>query len=172
MGNFLLVLLIVSVSWNLYILGRYLLERFPSERKPPSCDRPVKQVLVVRKDLNMRKGKIAAQAAHASMKVLLDVMGTRRYRFRKYFSKILNVSEGSALDIWLSGSFTKVCVSVDSEEDLVRIFNAARDVGLLSTMIEDNGWTEFKGVRTKTAVAIGPAFSDEIDPITSHLKLL
>lgn len=39
-------------------------------------------------------------------------------------------------------------------------------------MIEDNGLTEFHGVKTKTCIGIGPWVSEEIDKFTKHLKLL
>jgi PTH2 family peptidyl-tRNA hydrolase len=73
---------------------------------------------------------------------------------------------------WLEGRFTKVCVSVDSEQELIDIYEQAKSAGLLCSIITDAGLTEFNGVPTKTAVAIGPAYPEEVDPITRHLKLL
>ena len=122
----------------------------------------------MRKDLNMRKGKMVAQGAHASMKAVLDSM--------KFMSKensmILKFNNNSAMQDWIGGRFTKVCVSVDSEAELLEIFNKAKAAKLTSALIIDAGATEFNGVPTKTCCAIGPAWSDEIDNITGHLKLL
>lgn len=73
---------------------------------------------------------------------------------------------------WLQGSFTKICVSVDSEQELIDIHQKAVDAGLINCLITDNGKTEFNGVKTLTCCAIGPAYSDDIDKITGHLKLL
>ena len=67
-----------------------------------------KQVVVVRKDLNMRRGKAMAQVAHASMKVILD-RGLRD----EHSIKIM--LQDPALREWLNGTFTKVVVSVDSK---------------------------------------------------------
>jgi PTH2 family peptidyl-tRNA hydrolase len=132
----------------------------------------VKQVLVVRKDLNMRKGKIAAQCAHASMKVILDrcspmAVGNEGSHYLKFF-----VAAGSPLEHWVKGSFTKVVVSVDSEAELLDVLEKAKAAGLITSLITDAGLTEFHGVPTNTVVAIGPGLSETIDPITGQLKLI
>jgi PTH2 family peptidyl-tRNA hydrolase len=127
----------------------------------------------------MRKGKMVAQGAHASMKVILDMMTGQGGI--KYFSsggqvgeitKYLKFEGGTAINDWITGLFTKVCVSVDSEEELISIYDKAKEKGIPCSIIEDAGLTEFNGIPTKTAVAIGPAWSEEIDEITGHLKLL
>ena len=136
----------------------------------------VKQVIVMRKDLNMRKGKMVAQGAHASMKALLHAMS--REFFDGYgdkgqcFEYKLNDRTNSYMGQWLLGSFAKVCVSVDSEAELDAIVEKAREVGMLCSVIVDSGATEFHGVPTKTCCAIGPWASEEINKITGHLKLL
>jgi PTH2 family peptidyl-tRNA hydrolase len=123
-----------------------------------------KQVIVMRKDLNMRKGKMIAQGAHASLKVFLDRGALDGGRY------IFEVSD--AMATWLGGRFTKVCVSVDSEAALDDVAAAARAAGLPCAVIVDAGQTEFHGVPTKTCLAIGPAWADEIDAITGTLPLL
>jgi PTH2 family peptidyl-tRNA hydrolase len=130
-----------------------------------------KQVIVIRKDLNMRKGKIAAQSAHASMAAVLK---ESEKIIENDYSRVINISYNiaSPLGQWLEGRFTKVCVSVDSEQELIDIYEQAKSAGLLCSIITDAGLTEFNGVPTKTAVAIGPAYPEEVDPITRHLKLL
>jgi len=135
----------------------------PYHRPRPS---EPKQVIVMRKDLGMRKGKMIAQGAHASMKVLLDRMP------QTTDGDFVITRTTPALTSWLTGRFTKVCVSVSSEADLVRVYEAAKAAGLLCAMITDAGLTEFKGVPTLTCCAIGPAMPEEIDPITGDLKLL
>lgn len=125
----------------------------------------VKQVIVVRKDLNMRKGKIAAQVAHASMGAILS--------FRDSFdgdTVVLRPTEEALY--WLDTSFTKICVYVNSEEELVRLHERARAAGVVSCLITDNGLTEFNGVPTKTCGAIGPALVKDVDGITGGLPLL
>lgn len=135
-----------------------------------------KQVLVIRKDLNMRKGKIAAQAAHASLAVLLN---EGHIKFDDGYTEETGVFESSYvipmdknIKDWLTGIFTKICVSVDSEEELLSIHQQAKDAGLICSLIQDAGLTEFGGVPTYTAVAVGPAESEDIDKITGGLKLL
>ena len=138
-----------------------------------------KQVIVIRKDLNMRKGKMVAQGAHASMKVILDLMQSvpnMKYIYSNGTigedTKYLKIEGGSAINDWINGIFTKVCVSVDSEDELIGIYESAKAIGLPCSLIEDIGLTEFDGVVTKTAVAIGPAWEDDVNQITGHLKLL
>ena len=126
-----------------------------------------KQVIVLRKDLNMRKGKMVAQGAHASMKVFFDRMTENN---GSYVISAKQVTE--AMNEWMQGSFTKVCVSVNSEQELLDIFNKARSVGIPCSLITDAGKTEFSGVPTKTAVAIGPDEVSKIDKITGDLTLL
>lgn len=131
-----------------------------------------KQVLIIRKDLNMRKGKIAAQAAHASMKVLLDRMAVVRHESAGAVERSIAVPMNSAFEAWLSGSFTKITVSVNSEAELLDLHLKAKEAGLATALILDQGRTEFGGVPTYTALAIGPNWKEEIDPISGHLPLL
>lgn len=129
-----------------------------------------KQVIVIRKELGMRKGKIAAQAAHASMAVFLrapeavfrDVNGQKEL--------VIALDEPS--HAWLTGRFRKICLSVNSEAELVELYRKASEAGLRCALIRDSGLTEFKGVPTLTALAIGPHSNEEINPLTRHLPLL
>lgn len=136
--------------------------------------RSTKQVIVVRKDLNMRKGKIAAQVAHASMAVLLQQMHPQQPcgAGAIAISRTLYTTADDPMELWLSGNFTKICVSVDSEEELVNLYQMAQINGLPCSLITDSGKTEFNGVPTKTCVAIGPAFIDDVNELTGHLSLL
>ena len=77
-----------------------------------------------------------------------------------------------AMAAWLTGRFTKVCVSVDSEAALDDDRRAARAAGVPVALIVDAGKTEFHGVPTKTCCAVGPAWADEVDAITGALPLL
>ena len=125
-----------------------------------------KQIIVARKDLGMRKGKLAAQVAHASMGVLLQAMteeeGGRR----------LPLVPGTALHAWLTGRFTKIVVGVESEAELHALHLRAKEVGLPCCLIQDSGLTEFGGVPTYTTLAIGPAEAEELAPLTGKLPLL
>ena len=132
----------------------------------------VKQVIVVRKDLNMRKGKMCAQVAHASMKVLLDRMEDWENRGHEELIKKLIYKKDDYFDRWLNGAFAKVVVSCDSLDELIRLKDEASESGMPTARITDSGATEFKGVPTITCLAIGPYKSEEIDKITGHLKLL
>lgn len=136
----------------------------------------VKQVIVVRKDLNMRKGKLAAQAAHASMLVVLQRMKSEKHLWMNglsYTALTLEIEDDGVWDKWLlTETFKKIVVSVDSEQELLDIYKQALDNRLPAALITDSGLTEFNGVPTKTCIAIGPAMSEDLDKITGHLKLL
>ena len=114
----------------------------------------MKQIIVIRKDLHMRLGKSVAQGAHASMKAYLE-----------------NKDHPDMIE-WLRGLFTKVAVGVDSETELFEIAQKAKDAGLIVSVIQDAGLTEFGNVPTYTCIAVGPATHEELLPITGHLKLL
>ncbi len=126
-----------------------------------------KQVIVVRKDLNMRKGKLAAQVAHASMGVLL---GMGNIVENGCFFHMSDIPE--AMMQWLTGAFVKIVVGVDSEEELLDIYTKAMESGVPHSIIQDAGRTEFNGVPTITCIGVGPDYPDKIDTLTGHLKLL
>lgn len=131
----------------------------------------VKQVIVMRKDLGMRKGKMIAQGSHASMQFLLRNRDRLCYNLRTEKNQM--VSDFSHVERqWLEGAFTKICVSVNSEEELLDIHDLAVSNNLESHLIRDNGATEFNGEKTFTCCAIGPDYDYLIDKITGRLKLL
>lgn len=132
----------------------------------------VKQVIVMRKDLNMRKGKMIAQGSHASMAFITRAINWGSLvSFSGGIVHLLVVIKEVAIK-WMRESFAKVVLSVDSKQELDEIYNKAKEAGLEVHLVEDNGATEFHGVKTKTCIAIGPDYSNKIDLITGHLKLL
>lgn len=114
----------------------------------------MKQMIVMRKDLGMRKGKMVAQGAHASLKATLAHL------------------DEDYVSLWLEGPFKKVCVSVDSEVELFEVLDKAKRYGIITALITDAGLTEFGGIPTHTCIAVGPAPDELLEPITGHLKLL
>ncbi len=123
-----------------------------------------KQVILYRRDLKMRKGKIAAQVAHASLKVFFDrdVGGPGELR----------VPIRGDMAWWCQRNFAKVVLSVADEETLLAAHQHAKDAGLPTALITDSGRTEFHGVPTHTTVAIGPAHTERIDVITGRTGLV
>ena len=118
----------------------------------------VKQVLVLRKDLNLSKGRLVTQGAHASIAFLTDLI-------KEYNPLQLTEVQKE----WVYGTFFKVCVGVDSEKELLDIGYNAVMLGLSVKYIEET--TGFDKP-TVTCLAIGPDYSSKIDPVTKHLKLL
>jgi PTH2 family peptidyl-tRNA hydrolase len=126
----------------------------------------VKQVIVVRRDLKMRRGKEVAQGSHASgawlMEAVARSIGADGHA---------EVELDPVARVWVTGSWRKVTLQVRSEEELVELHEAATALGLRSHLVRDSGRTEFGGVPTLTALAIGPDLADEIDQVTGHLDL-
>ena len=124
-----------------------------------------KQVILVRKDLKMRRGKEIAQSCHASLAALLN------------WGRFNNENDCFHLPVnpefrdWLLDKFAKICVTVQSEEELLHYYNQAKEAGIPCALILDEGLTEFNNVKTYTCAAIGPWTSDVIDPITGKLPL-
>lgn len=133
----------------------------------------VKQVIVVRRDLKMRKGKLAAQVSHASMKVFFDRIEEIYPDGRMHKPDTMIIGDiTSDMKEWIEGIFTKVVVGCDSEEELFQLKKKAEDVNCPVSLVIDNGLTVFDGVKTPTCIAIGPVKSEVVDEITGHLKLL
>lgn len=120
----------------------------------------VKQVIVIRKDLRMRRGKEIAQGCHAAIK----------------FLKSRPTERTVAEEHWFENGEKTICLQVNSEEELMSIHTQCKEVGLMVYLQLDAGKTEFKDeegnpVPTYTCLAIGPEYSSAIDPITQMLKL-
>ncbi len=119
----------------------------------------IKMVIVMRTDLNMRKGKMVAQGAHAASGFLQDIIWNHR-------------SPRNVETAWVHSGQKKICVGVADEEGLLDLYRKAREAGLTAHIITDSGMTEFHGKPTKTCIAIGPDIVEKIDKLTGHLRLL
>jgi peptidyl-tRNA hydrolase len=132
-----------------------------------------KQVIVVRKDLGIPAaqlvGKLAAQVAHAAMGAIKSEMTVEVQSGRRVYTLI--VEDDTAMADWWEGSFTKPVLSCKDLAELLTIEEKAKAAGLPVCRITDNGRTVFKGEPTVTCLAIGPAFNEQFDGITSHLRL-
>lgn len=135
----------------------------------------IKQVIIIRRDLKMRRGKEISQGSHASMAFI-----TRRLQKSVLHSSLAfgALPHASAKDLfssieweWIEGIFAKVCCQVRNEIELKELYEKAQAAGIEAHLIEDSGLTEFGGVPTITALAIGPDLNEKIDPITGHLEL-
>jgi PTH2 family peptidyl-tRNA hydrolase len=135
-------------------------------------ERKAKQVIVIRSDLRMRRGKEIAQGAHAAMAWLSQRMTDRGFTWSPdHVPYVERIEFSEAEHAWLNGSFAKVTCRVRSEEELGRLYLTARNARLHAHVIVDAGRTEFHGEKTVTALAIGPDWADVIDPVTGHLEL-
>ena len=112
-----------------------------------------KLALVVRADLGMGRGKIAAQAAHAAVAAALATSGSADFR------------------AWLADGQPKVVLRAASEAHLSAIADQASGAGLPVQVIHDAGRTQV-AEGTPTCCAIGPAAQARIDAVTGELSLL
>jgi peptidyl-tRNA hydrolase, PTH2 family len=131
----------------------------------------VKQVIVIRKDLKMRKGKEISQGAHASIAWLTNrLLYSRDLRQEPAVYKVSTVLTEAETE-WVKGNFRKICCIANSEQELLDLCEAAKSAGIVHEAIWDSGLTEFHGIPTLTAAAFGPDFDENLDPVTGHLVL-
>lgn len=114
-----------------------------------------KMVLVVRRDLHMGVGKIAAQCAHAAVGIYRAVMSTNP----------------SHMTHWLEHGQAKIVCRVNSHEEMMALADQARAVHLPVYLVADAGRTQVPQ-GSHTVLAVGPGDTQLVDRITSHLKLL
>jgi PTH2 family peptidyl-tRNA hydrolase len=120
-----------------------------------SSDFSYKQVIVVRTDIKMSKGKVAAQAGHAAVSA----------------SEYARKNRAEWWSPWIGEGQCKIAVKVKSEQELLELERKARNAGLPAALIVDRGLTELPP-ETITCLGIGPAPSDKVDTITGKLLLL
>lgn len=135
-----------------------------------------KQMIVMRRDLKMRKGKIAAQAGHACVEATLmalvregrqeQLSATDSWAFLAHTD-----DDSSPLTDWFDAGVAKVCVYVDSEEELLDLAERGRELGFVVALVRDAGHTEFHGEPTYTCLAFEPLPAEKIDPLTGELPL-
>lgn len=135
-----------------------------------------KMMIVMRRDLKMRKGKIAAQAGHACIDAVLRALQKEDRMNDLVMSAdgmMLNNSDKptSPLVEWFNNGCTKVCVYVDSEDDLLGIAEKAESREIIAAVITDWGLTEFHGEHTKTCLALEPLPAEVADELTGTLPL-
>ena len=114
-----------------------------------------KQVIAVRRDVEMGKGKVAVQVAHAAVSAAEE----SRKRFTDWW------------EAWLREGQCKVAVRVDSEEELLQLERRSRELRLPFALIRDRGLTQIEP-GTATCLGIGPAPSPVVDTLTGNLSLL
>ncbi|XP_046964285.1 peptidyl-tRNA hydrolase 2, mitochondrial-like isoform X2 [Vanessa cardui] len=114
-----------------------------------------KLVLVVRTDLSMGKGKIAAQCGHAAVGA-----------YEKALKK-----DPDGLKLWKLTGQAKIALKTDSVDEIKQIADNAKKMGLVTSLIRDAGRTQI-APNSITVLGVGPAPKDVIDKVTGHLKLL
>jgi PTH2 family peptidyl-tRNA hydrolase len=111
-----------------------------------------KQVIIVRKDLGLPKGKLAAQAAHAAVEGVLK-------------------SDKDIVRKWRHQGMKKIVVKVEDDKELYKYIQQAKDLNLVTATITDAGRTVVEP-GTLTCGVVGPDIEQKIDSITGSLKIL
>ena len=131
-----------------------------------------KQVIVVRKDLVMPKGKMGAQIAHASLGPITQLFHINETDDEIELTIKINKHNKTEMAIynWITNRFTKVVLYVKNEKQLLDVYNKAKDKNLPCSLIEDAGFTVFNEP-TKTCLGIGPCYQEDLIGITDKLQL-
>ncbi|UPK93441.1 hypothetical protein LCI18_004376 [Fusarium solani-melongenae] len=138
------------------------------EKKAEKKEEPVVQdngeecklVLVVRTDLGMTKGKIAAQCSHATLAC-----------YKTLLRAPANSPQRKILARWERLGQAKIAVQVKSQEDILELRRKARSLGLTAEVIQDAGRTQIEA-GSMTVLGVGPAPRSVVDQVTGGLKLL
>jgi PTH2 family peptidyl-tRNA hydrolase len=112
---------------------------------------PLKMVLVVRSDLQMSPGKVAAQCVHAALGAVRN-------------------SDSAQVETWENSGEATICLKCNNIDEMNELWRAAQSAGLSSCVVRDAGRTEVEA-GSQTVLAIGPAEISRIDAITGRLKL-
>lgn len=120
-----------------------------------SSDFSYKLIIVVRTDIKMSKGKVAAQAGHAAVSA----------------SEYARKNRPEWWTPWIMEGQCKIAVKAKSEHQIIEIERKARNAGLPVALIVDRGLTEIPP-NTTTCLGIGPAPANKVDAITGNLSLL
>lgn len=111
-----------------------------------------KQAILVRQDLKLPKGKMAVQAAHASVEAVLR-------------------SDKNLVKEWRNEGMAKIVLKVADEKELLKYNQIAKDLGLVTAVITDAGRTVVEP-GTRTCLGIGPDTEEKVDEVISELKLV
>ena len=113
---------------------------------------PYKQVILVREDLKLPKGKLAAQCSHASVDTILK-------------------SDRKIVDLWKREGGKKVVLKVKDDKELFKYKQMAEDDGIKTALITDAGRTVLEP-GTITCLGIGPDLEEKIDKVSGKLKMM
>jgi len=120
-----------------------------------SVNNDIKQVIIVRKDLDLPKGKLCVQVAHAAVSAFLET----KKRYPDWAKK------------WLETGQKKIVVKVKSIGELLTLHKKIEECNLPAVLVTDAGLTVLPP-GTITCLGVGPAPAKLVDRITKNLKLL
>lgn len=134
-----------------------------------------KQVLIVRRDLNLPTGELVVQVTHAAARALMKAISKEgrvdQLRTDSEDWVYLEAPEGqdSPLTDWFQSDMAKIYASVDSEEALLELDRRAREAGVTTALIQEDGLTEFPGMPIYTALGFEPLEASRADAFVEGL---
>ncbi len=136
-------------------------------------DKEVKQYIIVRTDLPMNAGKLAAQAAHSCMKVFFDKFEDTQIIDKEGEETIDAFIYKPSIEerYWIKNKFTKITKKVKNENQLLKVYEKAREAGLNVSLIKDAGLYGLEG-ENYTCIAVGPNYVEDCAPVVGKLRLL
>jgi len=140
--------------------ARALADQQPKPALDKNSNEECKLVLVVRTDLGMTKGKIAAQCSHATLAC-----------YKALARQPADSPQRSILSRWEKYGQAKIAVQTKSEDEMLELRRRARNAGLTAEVIQDAGRTQIEA-GSMTVLGVGPGPKSAVDQITGHLKLL
>lgn len=166
----------VFIGYNIFFMWR--LSSFWKKVQYSFTGEEVKMVLVVRKDLKMGAGKVAAQCAHAAV-ASVEMLSSLREKPQEGIECCCNASELCRTSsflwhdwfcLWRYSGYSKVVLQCTDENDLISLAQKSKEASLPFYAVRDAGRTQV-AAGSKTVLAVGPAPKTVVDSITGHLKL-
>lgn len=136
-------------------------------------EKEVKQYIIIRTNLGMNVGKACSQAAHASMKVFFDKFESTQICLKSgadFVDGLVYIPSKEEMQ-WIKGKFTKITKKVKNENQLLKVYEQAKEAGLNASLIRDSGLYGLEG-ENYTAVAVGPNYVEDCEPVVGKLRLL
>lgn len=130
----------------------------------------VKQIVVIRKDLKLSKTEMLTQSNYATSELIKSFMKRDKQFLGKNIKYVIETELNSALDILLSKADNKEFFIVDSEDELLHLYNKVKISNIPVVLIEDSSLRGSKKDKVKTCICIGPVKEEEISKIVGHLQ--
>lgn len=129
-----------------------------------------KTIVVIRKDLKLSKNDMLIQSNYATMELLKRFMKKDKQLFGKNVRYIIETNIDSPLDVILSNTDEKEFYLIDSEDELLHLYNKIKISDIPVVLIEDTDIKGSKGNKIKTCLAMTSINEKDISNLIGHLN--